>query len=80
MGGLFPHLFATHPPLDDMYPTSDKVSSASQSRHQEKGANRKQLDAAHRDLMITELQEYSHPLTSPSTELYNIITGQVAAA
>ncbi len=30
--------------------------------------------------MCTELQKYSHPLTSSSDHLYNTITGQVAAA
>ena len=33
-----------------------------------------------RCIMRTELQKYSHPLTSSSNHLYNTIIGQIAAA
>ena len=38
--------------------------------HKEEGTKRRQLEAADRQSMRTELQKYSHPLTSPSDHLY----------
>ena len=45
-----------------------------------KGSKGRQLEASDRHRMCTELQKYSHPVTSSSDHLYNTITGQVAVA
>ena len=66
----------------DMYPSNDtETHEANSKNHKEEGTKRRQqLEAADRRSMRTELQKYSHPLTSSSDHLYNTITGQVATA
>ena len=68
-------------PVDDMYATNGtETHEANRKSHKEEGTKRRQLEAADRQRMRTELQKYYHPLTSPSDHLYNISTGQVATA
>ena len=67
--------------FDDMYPSNDtETHKSNRKKYKEEGTKRRQLDGADRQSMRTELEKYSHPLTSPSDHLYNIITGQVATA
>ena len=66
---------------DDMYRSNDtETHESNMEKQEEEGTKRRQLEAVDRQSMRTELQKYSHPLTSPSDHLYTIITGQVATA
>ena len=57
--------------FDDMYPSNGtETHEANRKSHKEEGTKRRQLEAADRQSMRTELQKYSHPLTSPSDHLY----------
>ena len=49
-------------------------------KHKGKGSKGRQLEVSDGHTMCTELQKYSHPLTSSSNHPYNTITGQVAVA
>ena len=57
--------------FDDMYPSNGtETHEANRKSHKEEGTNRRQLEAVDRQSTRTELQKYSHPLTSPSDHLY----------
>ena len=60
-----------------MYPSSDKETRTERKKNKGKGSKGMQLEASDRHRMCTELQKYSHPVTSSSDHLYNTITGQV---
>ena len=64
--------------VDGLFPCSQPIERGKTQR--ERLSNGRQLEASDRHSMCTELQKYSHPLTSSSNHLYNTITGQVAAA
>ena len=64
-----------------MYPTNSKPNPELRKtvgKHKEEGTMRQKLDNKDRDLMLERLQSCSHPLNTSSTQLYNIVTGQVA--
>ena len=46
--------------------------------HKEEGERRRKMDETDRNTIAEELQKHSHPLNVKSTELYNIVNGQVA--
>ena len=57
--------------FDDMYPYNGTETHESKRKsRKEEGTKRRQLEAADRQSMRTELQKYYHPLTSPSDHLY----------
>ena len=57
--------------FDDMYPSNcTETHEANRKSHKGEGTKIRQLEAAGRQSMRTELQKYSHPLTSPSDHLY----------
>ena len=57
--------------FDYMYPyNGTETHEANRKSHKEEGTKRRQLEAADRHSMRTELQKCSHPLTSPSDYLY----------
>ena len=66
--------------LDYMYPSSDKETRTERKKHKGKESKGRQLEVSDRHMMCTELQKYSHPLTSSSNHLYDTITGQAAVA
>ena len=54
-----------------MYPSNGtETHEANRKSHKEEGTKRRQLEAVNRQSTRTDLQKYSHPLTSPSDHLY----------
>ena len=54
-----------------MYPSNGtETHEANRKSHKEEGTKRRQLEAVDRQSTRTELQKYSHPLTSSSDHLY----------
>ena len=47
------------------------------SKHKEEGDRRRKMDDTDRNKIAEELQKHSHPLNVKSTDLYNIVNGQV---
>ena len=48
------------------------------SKHKEEGNRRRKMDETNRNKIAEELQKHSHHLNVKSTDLYNIVNGQVA--
>ncbi|KAL8573957.1 hypothetical protein ACOMHN_029404 [Nucella lapillus] len=51
-----------------------------ESKHKEEGERMQAMDATDRTKIAEELQKHSHPLIVESTDLYNIVNGQIAPA
>ena len=49
-----------------------------ENNHKEEGERRRKMDETDRNKIAEELEKHSHPLNVKSTELYNIVIGQVA--
>ena len=47
------------------------------NKHKEEGGRWRKMDETHRNKIVDELQKHSHPLNVKSTDLYNIVNGQV---
>ena len=48
------------------------------NKHKEEGERRRKMDETIRNKIAEELEKHSHPLNAKSTDLYNIVNGQVA--
>ena len=49
-----------------------------ENKHKEEGEIRRKMDERDRNKIAEELEKHSHPLNVKSTDLYNIVNGQVA--
>ena len=49
-----------------------------ENKHKEEGERRRKMDETDRNKIAEELEKHSHPLNVKSTDLYNIVNGQVA--
>ena len=49
-----------------------------ENKHKEEGERRWKMDETDRNKIAEELEKHSHPLNVKSTDLYNIVNGQVA--
>ena len=49
-----------------------------ENKHKEEGERRRKMDETDRNKIAEELEKHSHPLNIKSTDLYNIVNGQVA--
>ena len=49
-----------------------------ENKHKEEGERRRKMDETVRNKIAEELEKHSHPLNVKSTDLYNIVNGQVA--
>ena len=49
-----------------------------ENNHKEEGERRRKVDETDRNKIAEELEKHSHPLNVKSTDLYNIVIGQVA--
>ena len=49
-----------------------------ENKHKEEGERRRMMDETDRNKIAEELEKHSHPLNVKSTDLYNIVNGQVA--
>ena len=49
-----------------------------ENKHKDEGERRRKMDKTDRNKIAEELEKHSHPLNVKSTDLYNIVNGQVA--
>ena len=49
-----------------------------ENKHKEEGESRRKMEETDRNTIAEELEKHSHPLNVKSTDLYNIVNGQVA--
>lgn len=58
----------------------DDGDGQKESKHKEEGERRRKIDAADRTKIAEELHKHLHPLIVESTDLYNIVNGQIMPA
>lgn len=63
-----------------MYCQTPQQNCSHSGKHTEEGEKRRKLDAEDRQKVNHELKKHSHPLETESSQLYNIVNGQVAPA
>jgi len=75
----FPITCTVSDQLDNIY-SNKQPGEASQNLHKENMKYRRALDCKDRDLVLKEVNKYSHPLDDNRPHLYNPVSGQIASS